>query len=177
MALAAVRSATSSDVPEIVRIQRQVWHSAYREVLPPSALSAIDAPETERVWADTVEDAAAIVLIATEGGNAVGFCAAGRSDEEGGGLISTLLVEPRWGRRGHGGRLLASAAEALRATGVSTGVTWVLMDDPVSMSFFKSVGWEPDGQVRGLDVGDGRLLREMRVTGSLEMALTGGERS
>ena len=28
--------------------------------------------------------------------------------------VSTLLVEPRWGRRGHGGRLLAAAAAALR---------------------------------------------------------------
>jgi len=50
----------------------------------------------------------------------VGFCAAGPApdaelaaangslpaDSASTGLVSTLLVEPRWGRRGHGGRLL-----------------------------------------------------------------------
>lgn len=84
------------------------------------------------------------------------------------GEIGVLLVEPRWGRRGHGGRLLAAAAEALRAGGARYGLAWIPERDEASRRFYAKAGWAPDGSVRGLDTGVG-TLREVRVTGSLEM--------
>lgn len=84
--------------------------------------------------------------------------------------IGTLLVEPRWGRRGHGGRLLAAAAEALRTAGAIYGLVWVPETDHASRRFYARAGWEPDGQQRVLDAGD-RELREIRITGSLELKL------
>src|SRR5919197_789995 len=38
--------------------------------------------------------------------------------------ITDLLVEPRWGRRGHGSRLLAAAVEMWRTEGFGQAVAW-----------------------------------------------------
>ncbi len=84
--------------------------------------------------------------------------------------IGALLVEPRWGRRGHGGRLLATAAHALRNAGALYGLVWIPEADTASRRFYERVGWELDGTVRVLDTGDGEL-REIRLTGSLDLTL------
>ncbi|MGH3996931.1 MAG: GNAT family N-acetyltransferase, partial [Pseudonocardiaceae bacterium] len=86
-------------------------------------------------------------------------------------LVSTLLVEPRWGRRGHGGRLLATVTAALRDAGATRGIVWVPAEDPASLNFYRRAGWEPDGTVRTLDA-HGRPLREIRLTGSLNLTLS-----
>jgi GNAT superfamily N-acetyltransferase len=184
MAIAAVRPAAPQDVAEIIRIQRAVWRTAYTDLLPPAALDAIDSDEAEQAWLHTVRHGPARVVVASEGDATVGFCAAGPApdtevaaangslpaDAARTGLVSALLVEPRWGRRGHGGRLLAAAAQALRELGAVRAVAWVLELDAASLGFYRRVGWEPDGTVRTLDA-DGRQLRELRMTGSLELNL------
>jgi GNAT superfamily N-acetyltransferase len=87
------------------------------------------------------------------------------ADAETTALVS-VLVEPRWGRRGHGGRLLATATEHLREAGATRGIAWVPEADKASIGFYDKAEWEPDGTVRTLDAG-GRPLREIRVTGGL----------
>jgi GNAT superfamily N-acetyltransferase len=165
MALAAVRSARPTDVDEIVRIQAVTWRTAYAEFLPAAALDELTSPAARQAWLQAVEAGGGHhVLVATEGEWTVGFAAAA------GGEVSTLLVEPRWGRRGHGGRLLHAAAEALRSDGAERGVTWVAEADHATQRFYARAGWEPDGAVRLLDAG-GRELRELRLAGTLELRL------
>ncbi len=180
MALAGVRAATPQDVPVLTALHRTTWRAAYRDLLPPETLAGLDAPEVQRAWADTVEGGAT-VLLATEGDDPVGFVVAGPAphgevaaadgtlpaDATQTVLVSTLLVEPRWGRRGHGGRLLAAAATALRDAGATRGIAWVPAEDPALLSFYRRAGWDPDGTVRTLDA-NGRTLREVRLTGSLD---------
>lgn len=184
MAVARVRTATSEDVPILAALHAATWRAAYSELLPPGTLDGLDAPHLRKAWADAIEGGAT-VLLATEGDNPVGFVVAGPALEDDVAaadgalppdaartvLVSTLLVEPRWGRRGHGGRLLAAAAAALRDAGAIRGIAWVLAEDPASLSFYRRVGWDPDSTVRTLDAG-GRLLREVRLTGPLDLALT-----
>ncbi|MBP2477186.1 L-amino acid N-acyltransferase YncA [Crossiella equi] len=184
MADAAVRPALPTDAAEIARIQQVTWQTAYAAILPPEVLAGLDTEEAERLWLEAVSGGPASVYVATEGEWLVGFCAAGRApieeitaadgalpvDAEETALVSVLLVEPRWGRRGHGGRLLATAAAALRAEGARRGVTWVAEADKASLAFFRSAGWDTDGTIRTLDAG-GRPLRELRLTGSLDLAL------
>ena len=43
--------------------------------------------------------------------------------------LQALLVEPRWGRRGHGSRLLAATIDTARGGGVTRAVTWIPEDD------------------------------------------------
>lgn len=193
MAIAAVRPAAAPDVAEIVRIQATTWEAAYAQLVPPAALAQLRTPQAQRAWEAAVGAGPGYhVLVATEGEWTVGFCAAGpaRGPEDGsapgedpgppaGGPaigpehwaeIGALLVEPRWGRRGHGGRLLAAAAEAVRGASALYGLAWVPEADVASRRFYERAGWTADGAVRALDTGDG-LLREVRFTGSLDLKL------
>ena len=58
----------------------------------------------------------------------------------------------------------------LRSAGAIYGLAWVPETDQASRRFYARAGWEPDGQLRVLDAGD-RELREIRITGSLELKL------
>lgn len=183
MALARVRVATPADAPVLAALHRATWRAAYSELLSPETLDGLDAPQLQQAWADTAKGGAT-VLIATEGDQPVGFVVAGPAPEDEVAaadgrlpsdaartvLVSTLLVEPRWGRRGHGGRLLAAAATALRDAGATRGIVWVPTEDPASLSFYRHAGWKPDRTIRTLDAG-GRPLREIRLTGTLNLAL------
>lgn len=182
--MARVRAATSADASVLAALHRATWRAAYSELLPLGTLEGLDAPQVQEAWADAVEGGAT-VLIATEGDDPVGFVVAGPapadevtaadgtlpSDAAHTVLVSTLLVEPRWGRRGHGGRLLTVAAALLRDAGATRGIVWVPAEDPASLSFYRRAGWNPDGTVRTLDA-DGRPLRELRLTGPLDLVLT-----
>ncbi len=173
MAIAAVRRAVSQDVDEIIRIQTDTWRAAYAELVPAAAIEQLDGPGARQAWAAAVDAGEGYhVLVATEAEWTVGFCAAAHYTGEGGALaeISTLLVEPRWGRRGHGGRLFAAAAAALRAADTERGHAWVPEADVASRKFYARAGWEPDGAARTLDTG-GRTLREIRVAGPLDLTV------
>ncbi|ASO19412.1 GNAT superfamily N-acetyltransferase [Actinoalloteichus hoggarensis] len=181
MAHAAVRPALPADAPEIARIQCDTWRTAYTRILPAAVLDELDVTAVEASWREAIDDDRAAVLIATEGDWTVGFCVVGAApaEETAGadgvpapdvaetGLIASLLVEPRWGRRGHGGRLLLAAGEELRAAGARRGIVWVPIADAASLAFYKLAGWAPDGLSRTLDTGD-RTVRELRLTGPLD---------
>jgi GNAT superfamily N-acetyltransferase len=183
MAIAAVHPAEPADIPRIDRIQREIWQVGYSSLLPAellAELAAIDTSETEQAWTAARDR----LLVATEGDWTVGFCASGLAPDDDVAdangtlpadagtvaLISTLLVEPRWGRRGHGGRLIATAAETLRTQGATRGITWILEGDTVSRAFYARIGWQPDGIARTLDAG-GHPLREIRLAGDLDLTL------
>lgn len=185
MAIAAVRPAAPDDVDTIVAIQAGTWSAAYAALVPAEALEQLRSPAARAAWSGAVSDDAGYVLVATEGDWTVGFAAAARASGPVAdaadhatadhaatvwGEIGALLVEPRWGRRGHGGRLLAAAAAVLRDAGALDGLAWVPEADEASRRFYARAGWEPDGAVRVLDTGDGEL-REVRLTGPLDMRL------
>ncbi|MDQ0382390.1 GNAT family N-acetyltransferase [Amycolatopsis thermophila] len=184
MSTVTVREAVETDAAEIARIQRVTWRTAYQGVLSEQALAELDSADTEARWAEAIAHPGSRVHLAVEGSFVVGFCVAGPAprddvaDAHGAlpadagrtGLIGTLLVEPRWARRGHGARLLAAAAAGLRELGADRGITWAAETDAATLSFFRRAGWHPDGTVRTLDTGEGRL-RELRLTGALEIPL------
>jgi L-amino acid N-acyltransferase YncA len=174
MALATVRRAGPADVDALVRIQSDTWRAAYAELVPAAAIAELTGPAARAAWKQAVTAGGGYhVFVASEGAWTVGFCAAAFYGGEDGAAIaevSTLLVEPRWSRRGHGGRLLAAAATALREHGAEVGWTWVPEVDGVSRAFYGHAGWEADGAVRGLDTGDG-TLREVRLSGPLDLRL------
>lgn len=174
MADVAVREARAGDVPEVARIQVETWRTAYKRFLPPSVLAALDVAAAEQAWAAAVGAPPPYrVLVATEQEWTVGFLAVGPSSEQdaadGEAAVAALLVEPRWGRRGHGSRLLAAAVDFLRGDGLSSVVAWVPDGDRASAAFYESAGWERDGLTRTLEA-DGGTVREARWHVSLEEA-------
>ena len=174
MALATVRRAVDTDVDALVRIQSDTWRAAYADLVPAEALAQLRSPAARDAWRAAVGAGGGHhVFVAEEGEWTVGFCAAayyGGEDSAAIAEVSALVVEPRWGRRGHGGRLLAAAAAALRDHGAATGWAWVPEADAVSRAFYGRAGWTADGAVRGLDTGVG-TLREVRVSGPLDLHL------
>lgn len=168
MADVSVRPARSQDAERVARVQLSTWRTAYADLLPPDAL---ELPEVQAaaVWLHAVEAPASQrhrVLVALERDDLVGFLASAPADDDDLDPATTtevgaLLVEPRWGRRGHGSRLLAASVEGWRAEGVRTAVAWVWERDLATRAFLAAAGGEPDGHSRGLDTG-ARVQAQLR---------------
>jgi GNAT superfamily N-acetyltransferase len=168
----SVRAADADDAAEIARIQLDTWRTAYEPILPAESLAALDEAAVRETWRAAVVEPPSPhhhVLVAQEQEWLVGFAAIGPTDEilEGDpepdttAAVTTLLVEPRWGRRGHGSRLLAASVDHWREDGLTRAVVWLPEDDAASSAFYASAGWARDGYVRALDTGAG-TLREVR---------------
>ncbi len=180
MAVGYVRPARPGDAAEIARIQLATWRTAYRRMFPPHVLANLDEEYLARGWTEAITAAPSPrhrVLVAVEQGESllttVGFAAAGPSDEQalapeepplGDDIaaVTDLLVEPRWGRRGHGSRLLAATVDLWREDGFRGAVAWVYDADAAMKKFLTSTGWEPDGAGRALDVDD-MLVPQLRL--------------
>jgi GNAT superfamily N-acetyltransferase len=174
MALGFVRPAVPDDAVEIARIQLLTWRHAYRRILPRPALENLDEAWMVERWRAAVEDPPTPrhrVLVAMEQAEQaylVGFAATGEvddaalaPDEDHSSMlrpdlasVTDLLVEPRWGRRGHGSRLLAASVDMWRDDGFTAAVAWAFEADQAMRAFLTSAGWEPDGATRALDVED-----------------------
>ncbi|ADL45045.1 GNAT family N-acetyltransferase [Micromonospora aurantiaca (nom. illeg.)] len=181
MAAGYVRPARPEDAGEIARIQLATWRVAYRRILPRHVLDNLDEAYLARRWSAAVQEppsGAHRVLVAVEQAAQsylVGFVASGPADADAlapdepaealgsdVAAVTDLLVEPRWGRRGHGSRLLAAAVDHWRADGLTRAVAWAFDADAATRKFLGSTGWEPDGAARALDVDD-MLVPQVRL--------------
>jgi GNAT superfamily N-acetyltransferase len=170
---ASVRPAYPEDAADIARIQVVTWRAAYRSLLPTAVLDEWDTEASTASWRTAVTAPPTPghgVVVALERNTVVGFAAYGPAELTADDVpdpagptteVSTLLVEPRWGRRGHGSRLLAAVADLARGAGAARLQVWLPEADVVSAGFYGSAGWAPDGWARTLDTGD-LPLRELR---------------
>jgi GNAT superfamily N-acetyltransferase len=179
MALGYIRPARPEDADEIARIQLATWRVAYRRILPKQVLDRLDETFLARQWRDAIAEPPSPrhrVLVAFEQAEQsyrVGFAASGPADEQalapdeqglpaGTAAVTDLLIEPRWGRRGHGSRLLAATVDLWREDGFTAAVAWAYERDEALRKFLVSTGWEPDGAGRALDVDD-LLVPQLRL--------------
>jgi GNAT superfamily N-acetyltransferase len=158
----SVRPARPADAELIARVQQSTWAQAYAGLV-----GELDVPleQVAAVWLNAIEappSADHRVLVALDGGSVVGFASSepGESWVE----LTALMVEPRWGRRGHGSRLLQACVEHWSAFDVA--VSWVFEADAVLSGFLVSAGWDFDGLGRGLDTGE-RVVPQRRMHTSL----------
>ena len=161
-----MRPAVPSDAEAVARVQLTTWRTAYAEVLPPEAL-ALDPASVAAAWEQAVTSPPSArhrLLVALDGDEVVGLAASEPTEE--GGELTELLVEPRWGRRGHGSRLLAATVDLWREDGVERAVTWVFEQDAVLAGFLESAGWGPETIGRTAVVG-ARTVRQRRWHTSL----------
>ena len=160
----SVRPARPQDAERVAAVQLSTWRTAY-SFLPTEALE-VPLEQAAALWLRAIElppTATHRVLVAMEADELVGFAASGPADDDVEAVeVSTLLVEPRWGRRGHGSRLLAATVDHWREDGAQTAVSWVWERDVASQAFLTGAGWEPDGAARGLDTGP-RIERQVRL--------------
>ncbi len=185
MALGYVRPARPDDADEIARIQLSTWRIAYRRLLPRHVLDGLDEAWLGPRWREAIEAPPSDrhrVLVAVEQAEQsylVGFTATGPADDSAlapgeplasvdakTAAVTDLLVEPRWGRRGHGSRLLAAGVDLWRQDGFTTAVAWAYEQDRATQGFLTGAGWAPDGARRALDVDD-LLVPQLRLHVSL----------
>jgi GNAT superfamily N-acetyltransferase len=173
MADVSVRPARPDDAAEIGRIQVSTWRTAYADLLPAPVLEAVSEAEAVAAWTAAITAPPTPrhhVLVAQEQQWRVGFVALGPADDLEDGdpepdttvALAPILVEPRWGRRGHGSRLLAAAVDTARGDGMTRAIAWIPEGDTPSREFLLSAGWAPDGLARALDTGAGEF-REIRL--------------
>jgi GNAT superfamily N-acetyltransferase len=186
MATGYVRPARDTDVDSITRVQLATWRTAYPRFIPRFAIDEVPAEFVAERWRDAVRKPPTErhrVLVAVEQAAdrpevVVGFVAAGPADETvltpgestpapDLAAITDLLVEPRWGRRGHGSRLLAATVELWRADGFTSAVAWAFEQDTATVKFLTATGWQPDGASRGLDI-DGVIVPQIRLHVALD---------
>ncbi|HCU51355.1 MAG TPA: GNAT family N-acetyltransferase, partial [Micromonosporaceae bacterium] len=156
-----VRPARPDDAAEIARIQLATWRIAYQRMLPRHVLDEVNEDFLRERWLEAVLEPPTPrhrVLIAVEQAAQeylVGFLASGPEDDDHDVAgVTELLVEPRWGRRGHGSRLLAASVDLWRSDGLTEASAWVFEADAATNKFLTSAGWAPDGEARALDVDD-----------------------
>jgi GNAT superfamily N-acetyltransferase len=173
----SVRPARPEDAEEIGRIQVDTWRTAYADIVPAAVLDGLAAEDVAAAWRAAIAEPPTPrhhVLVAMEGRWRVGFAAFGPAEDSEPDdpepattiAVTPILVEPRWGRRGHGSRLLAAVADLARADGMTRMTAWIPEGDTPSREFLLSAGWAPDGLVRALDTGAGEM-REIRMHTSL----------
>ncbi|MCZ2848948.1 GNAT family N-acetyltransferase [Modestobacter sp. VKM Ac-2978] len=166
----SVRPAAAADAEAIARVQVVTWRTAYRSLLPAQVLDEWDDDAATTTWRTAVAAPPTSehgVLVAVESGTVVGFAAYGPTDDPDVADLATLLVEPRWGRRGHGSRLLAAVADLATERRVRSLHTWVPEDDLATGRFLGSAGWATDGWTRTLDTG-AAPLSQLRWTTRLD---------
>lgn len=177
MADVSVRPAVAGDASELARIQIDTWRLAYADLLPAPVLAGLSLAEAEASWAQAITAAPTArhrVLVAMEQQWRVGFVAFGPAAEREDNdpepdttiAVGPVLVEPRWGRRGHASRLLAATVDLARQDGMTRAIAWIPEGDTPTRDFLLSTGWAPDGLVRALETGAGEL-REIRLHTSL----------
>jgi GNAT superfamily N-acetyltransferase len=182
-----VRPARLADAGEIARVQIATWRTAYGALLPPTVLADWDDATATASWAAAIHSPPTPghrVLVAEESGTLVGFAASGPAEvsptetpfrDGPTSELSALLVEPPWGRRGHGSRLLAAVVDLARTDGVARLVIWLPEADRITADFLAGAGWDRDGWVRSLDTGT-KTIRQVRWHTLLEERLQRDER-
>ncbi|HEX2419194.1 MAG TPA: GNAT family N-acetyltransferase [Micromonosporaceae bacterium] len=189
MAMGYVRPAQEADVEPITQVQLATWQAAYPRFIPRFAIDQVSQEFVAARWRDAIRRPPTgrhRVLVAVEKADdapevMVGFAAVGPADgtmlmpgepEPGPDLaaITDLLVEPRWGRRGHGSRLLAAVVDLWRSDGFGAAVAWAFEQDVATLRFLASTGWQPDGAARALDL-DGVMVPQIRLHVALKTEL------
>jgi len=173
MAESTVRRATAADAATIAGLQIQVWQQAFSDLLPTTVLFT-DPLHHATTW-DTRLRQGGPVLLAFEGAEPVGFSAVSAQLDDRNllapvGEIEVIYVVPRWGRRGHGGRLLAGSATELRRLGATSAQWWIPEADPATTLFVAGAGWHADGVRRELDTGADPIF-EVRYSGNVDLVV------
>lgn len=154
MADVSVRPARPADAEHVAHLQLTTWRAAY-PFLPPDALE-VPLEQAAALWLHAIEAPPGPqhrVLVALDRDELVGFAASAPTAVPTTAELTSLVVLPSWGRRGHGARLLAATVDHWRTDSTSRAQHWVWEQDPATNAFLTSAGWAPDGATRELDVG------------------------
>lgn len=146
-----MRRAVPQDAAAIAAVHVRSWQVAYRGLVPDELLDALAVAQREAVWRDVLTgEQPHAVLVATEDGVVVGFCAVAAPSrdadaDERGAEIGAIYVAPEAWRGGVGRALMEVALADLRAGDWREVTLWVLAENRPARDFYARFGFEPDG--------------------------------
>jgi RimJ/RimL family protein N-acetyltransferase len=149
-----VRRATADDARAIGAVFDAAVRAGWTFLPEPPSFPPAD-------WDRLVADHAPpnVLLVAVDhSGRVVGYSAAHPADGE----LFLLFVDPAYGGRGVGRRLLDAAHDALRAAGCREAHLYTHERNQRALRVYASAGYRPDGTVRESDF-MGNPLREVRL--------------
>lgn len=158
-----IRSAVADDAQAIARIQIAAWRTAYRQILPPRFLDALDLEQRADRWRGRLAEAAqpdAPTFVAVDTADAVlGFAHTGPSRDEDFpservAELYTLYVDPAAWRRGIGSALSEAVLEFWRPSRIEALTLWVFEMNAQARAFYEARGWTADGARQVDDFGD-----------------------
>jgi GNAT superfamily N-acetyltransferase len=165
-----IRPALPGEGLTFAETKRAVWQAAYRGLLPDSYLDDLDLVPPPEAWEGAIEGGAP-PFVATHGDRMVGVAAAGlalgNDAAPGIGQLYLIYALPEvWGT-GVGARLHAACIARMRELGCTEAVLWVLEGNERAASFYRRMGWQPDGATLVDDRGE-VMLHEVRFRRDLD---------
>jgi ribosomal protein S18 acetylase RimI-like enzyme len=159
-----IRPAVPADLPAIALVHTRARGEAYKDLVPPEALHAVDADALAQWWEQRwgyERDTHRLAVAQDAAGSVVGFTYVGPSADAGTAELYAIHVDPDRQGGGIGRALMASALESLAALGAARAVLWVLAGNEPARRFYERGGWRGDGTERRAPVG-ATLTRQLR---------------
>ncbi|MDT4905707.1 MAG: hypothetical protein QOH52_3723 [Pseudonocardiales bacterium] len=161
--------ATLDEATDIATVHVRSWQRAYRDVLPPDFLCALDPAQRAQGWrrvlaATNLPGEGA--LLARVGEKTVGFVHTCPSRDEDArdasvGEVTSIYVLPQaWGR-GVGRGLMTAALSQLAAAGYGQATLWVIDSNTRAIAFYEAGGFRADAATQVETVG-GTSITEVR---------------
>ncbi len=169
-----VRDARPEDAAAIAVVHVASWNAAYRGVIADDALDELTEERLEPEWRAEIigpkGPGVRVVVVEDELGVA-GYARIGPSrdddlDPATDAEVYGFYVHPRaWGR-GAGRVLMEHVQSELARGGFTTGVLWVVQENPRAQAFYRALGWGPDGRDDKLCIGapEFRYRRTLEAT-------------
>ena len=160
-----LRTGNDDDLAAVGALHYHSRAAAYRDLLPPEALTFGSPEVLGEWWAERVrwERETHRLTVAERDATIVGFTYLGPSEEPGMIELYAIHVEPARVGAGIGRDLMADALPHLG----EQPVLWVLGGNERARRFYEKGGWFADGMTREAPIG-GRMTRQLRYSRQLE---------
>lgn len=145
-----IRPADIDDAREIASIHVQSWQQTYADILPAEGLASLSIDQRTLQWAGWLqaETSPVHVLVAEHNGEVVGFSSWGASggpdapeDEV---MLFSIYLRPDSMHHGYGSQLLTAIEVDMIASGASSAMLEVLVENAGTRAFYERHGWQPE---------------------------------
>jgi ribosomal protein S18 acetylase RimI-like enzyme len=135
----STRWSTPADTATLAALHAGAWRYAYAGLIPEPGLSRMIARRGPGWWT-RLHRQRGRALVATLGGEVVGYALIGQCRGGPGGEIQELYVRPDCQGLGFGARLFEAARAEFRARGLAPLTVWCLAGNALGVGFYRAVG-------------------------------------
>jgi L-amino acid N-acyltransferase YncA len=137
-----IRKADIEDAAAIAHVHVESWKTTYAGIVSDVFLASLNKEDRMRSWQEQILTANITILVAEDETGIVGFAAGGKIreklDEYDAELYAIYLLRERQ-KQGTGRKLSLTLASALKTSGFTSMLVWVLEQNP-SVSFYERLG-------------------------------------